>query len=78
VAERLREVAQELSADRIDLLGKQADVVDEGGRSFEDGAGPGGLSGAGQSLGQPEGAEKKLVLGLLPGLGSVRRVKTIG
>ena len=40
MAEGLGEVAQELSADGIDLLGEQADVVDEGGRPFEDGAGP--------------------------------------
>ena len=43
-------------ADGIDLLSEQADVVDEGSGPFEDGAGPSRLSGAGQGLGQPEGA----------------------
>ena len=40
VAEGLGEIAQELSADGIDLLSKQTDVVDEGGGTFEDSAGP--------------------------------------
>ena len=31
MAERLREVAKELPADWIDLLGQQADLIDEGG-----------------------------------------------
>jgi hypothetical protein len=35
MAERLLEVAEELAADWIDLLGQQADVVDEGGRPLE-------------------------------------------
>src|SRR5271157_2918286 len=59
VAEGLGEVAQELSTGGIDLFSEQADVVDEGGGAFEDGAGPSWLSGPGQRLGQPEGAQKK-------------------
>jgi hypothetical protein len=59
VAEGLREVAQELSADRIDLLSEQADVADEGGGSFEHGARSSRLSGQGKGLGQPEGADKE-------------------
>ena len=59
VAEGLGEVAQELSADGIDLLGEQADVVDEGCGPFEDGTGPSRLSGPGQGLGQPEGAQQE-------------------
>ena len=59
MAEGLGEVAQELSAGGIDLLSEQADVVDEGCRPFEDGAGPSRLSRPGQGLGQPEGAQKK-------------------
>ena len=40
VTEGLREVAEELSAEGIDLLSEQADIVDEGGGPFEDGPGP--------------------------------------
>jgi len=35
MAERLLEVSEELAADWLDLLGQQADVVDEGGRPLE-------------------------------------------
>ena len=59
MAEGLRKVAQQLSVDRVDLLGEQADVVDEHGGTFEDGAGPLGLAGSSQRLGQPEGAEQE-------------------
>src|SRR5580698_7246744 len=59
VAESLREVAQELSARGIDLLRQQADVVDEGGGPFEDGAGPSRLTGPGQGLGEPKGAQQE-------------------
>ena len=39
MAERLREVAKELPADWIDLLGQQADLIDEGGGTLENGPG---------------------------------------
>ncbi len=42
MAEGLGEIAQEFSAVGIDLLGEQADVVDERGRPLEDGARPPG------------------------------------
>ena len=59
VAESLGKVAQELAADGIDFLREQADVVDEGCGSFEDGAGPSRLSSGCQSLGQPKGTQKE-------------------
>ena len=59
MAQGLGKVPQELSADGINLLGEQADIVDEGGRPLEDGAGLSRFPGSGQGLGQPEGAEKE-------------------
>ena len=59
VAESLGEVAQQLPAGGVDFLGEQADVVDEGDGPFEDGAGPRWLTGKGQGLGQPEGAQQE-------------------
>src|ERR1700722_13980528 len=59
VAEGLRKVAQEFSADGIDLLGEEADVVDEGCRTLEDGAGTSRLSPPGQGLCQPKRAQKE-------------------
>src|SRR4051794_35973046 len=59
VAERLGEVAQELSADRVNLLREQTHIVDKCGRSFEDGARPVDLTGLGEGLRQPEGAEQE-------------------
>jgi hypothetical protein len=35
--ERLREIAKKLPADWIDFLGLQADLIDEGGGTFENG-----------------------------------------
>ena len=52
-------IAEKLHADWIHLLSEQPDVVDEGGGSFEDGAGPSRLASPGQGLGQPEGAQKE-------------------
>ena len=59
MAEGLGDVAKELSADGIDLLSEQADIVDESDGSFENGAGPSRLSGLGQGLGEPEGAQEE-------------------
>ncbi len=59
MAEGLGEVAQELSAGGVDLLGEQADIVDEGDGPFENGAGPSRLAGQGQGLSQPEGAQQE-------------------
>src|SRR3974390_878332 len=59
VAERLREVAEELIADLIDLFGQPTDVIDEGGAPLEHGSGPGRLARLGQGLGQPEGAQEQ-------------------
>lgn len=59
MAERLGEVPEELPLDRVDLLEQETDVVDEGGGPFEDLAGPVGLSGSGQGLGQPGGAQQE-------------------
>ena len=44
MAERLREVAKELLDDWIDLLGQQADLIDEGGGTLENGQGPNRLA----------------------------------
>src|SRR3984885_391566 len=59
MAERLREVSKELPADWTDLLGQQADLIDEGGGTLEHGPGPNGLTCLGQGLGQPEGTQKE-------------------
>lgn len=66
VAQRLGEIAQQLSSGGIDLLSKQADVVDEGYCSFEDGAGSGRLPGEGHGLSQPECAQEKCAFVTLP------------
>ncbi len=59
MAEGLGEVAQELSAEGVDLLSEQADIVDESGGPFEDGASPIRVPGYGQGLGQPKGAQQE-------------------
>jgi hypothetical protein len=59
MAEGLREVAKELPADWIDLLGQQADLIDEGGGTLENGPGPNRLACLSQGLGQPEGTQKE-------------------
>jgi hypothetical protein len=59
VAERLREVAQQLTTDRCDLLRQQSDVIDERGGAFEHGAGPVESAGGRQGLRQPERAEQE-------------------
>src|ERR1700689_2307073 len=59
MAERLREVAKELPADWINLLGQQADLIDEGGGTLENGPGPNRLARFGPRLGPPAGAQKE-------------------
>ena len=59
MAEGLREVAEQLAGSGVDLLGQQADVVDEAGGPLEDRPGPFGPAGQGQRLGQPEGAQQE-------------------
>src|SRR6516164_3047062 len=59
VAERLREVADHLTAGRVDLLGQQADVVDRRHRPLEGRRGPVQLSGERLRLRQPERAEQE-------------------
>src|SRR5512144_3218354 len=54
VAECLREVAQQLSGSRVDLLGQQADIVAVGDRAFEDLHRLVDLPGQGEGVGQPE------------------------
>src|SRR5208283_4805326 len=72
MAERLREVAKELPGDWIDLLGQQADLIDEGGGTLENGPGPNRLAYLGQGLGQPEGAQKEgAFLALEPVVGPI-------
>ena len=50
---------EQLAGVGVDLFGEQADVVDEGGGSFEHGAGPVGLPGHRQGLREPEGAQQE-------------------
>ena len=47
---------------RVDLLGQQADVVDEGDGPLERRAGPVDLAGQRQRLGQPERAQQERAL----------------
>ena len=62
VAEGLWKVAQELSADGINLFGEQADVVDERSGPLEDGAGPIRLSSFRESLSKPKCTQKERAL----------------
>jgi MFS family permease len=59
VAERLREVAQQLPGVRVDLLGQQADVVDVSGGPLEHLTGALHAAGHRQGLRQPEGAQQE-------------------
>src|SRR5205807_8844871 len=59
VAEGLGEVAEELTARRVDLLGEQAEVVAEAGGRLECRASAVQLAGQGLRLRQPERAEQE-------------------
>jgi hypothetical protein len=67
MAERLREVAKELPAAWIDLLGQQADLIDEGGGALENGPSPNRLAAWARQKVHKEGA--LLTLEALAGLG---------
>src|SRR6185437_4287514 len=58
-AERLREVAEQFSGGRIDLLREQPDVVDELNRGGEHRSSSFEGSGLGERLSKPECAEQK-------------------
>ena len=62
MAERLREVSEELARCGVDFLCQQTDVVDEGRRPLEHRLGPGHLVGERECLGQPERAEQERAL----------------
>ena len=59
MAEGLREVAEQLAAGRVDLLGQQADVVDEATARSKAAVARSTSPGQRQRLGQPEGAEQE-------------------
>ena len=59
MAERLREVTEQLTGDRVDLLGEYADVVDVPGGVAEHVPGLLGTAGERERLGQPERAEQE-------------------
>src|SRR5437870_671050 len=65
VAEGLREVPQQLARCFVHLFGQEADVVGEGGGALEGDPGSLDLTGQGQRLGQPEGAQKERPFGSL-------------
>ena len=65
MAERLRKVAEQLAAGRVDLLGEQTDVVGVTRRALERCPGTPDVAGQGQRLCQPEGTEQERPLGAL-------------
>src|SRR5438874_7485247 len=62
MAERLREVAEQFAGGGVDLLGEQADIVDERRRLREDALGPLDLPGHRKRLSQPERAQQERAL----------------
>ena len=59
MAEGLGEVAEQLAAGRVDLLGQQPQVVGVAEEPLEQGGGPVGLAGEGEVVDQPEAGDHK-------------------
>jgi hypothetical protein len=60
VTEGLGEVAEQVAAGRVDLLGQQPQVVGVAEQPLEQHGGPVGLAGEGEVVDQPEAADPKL------------------